>query len=308
MYNKEQKTAICEAVKQKIADKKISQSVAGNQIGISAAYVNHIVNNKVEMFDTISEQMWRTLAIWSNYEANQGWGVFESDNLNSISSLCNEAQEDCRFMAIIAETGYGKTAALERYARTRPERTFYVLCIKTMNRRDFLAAILKSIGLEIEGSIHTKVTAIANFFKLNSHCLLILDDVGKLNESCLSLIQIIYDMTVGLAGIVVAGLPSFKKWFFKMAAKDRPGFRELKRRIEYWLPLNKISKAFIVPVAHEFGITEEPAIRFLLDNCHDYGTFRNMIENYTRAVKKNAKLTQREVLAGIHIGTKDMEG
>lgn len=210
-------------------------------------------------------------------------------------------------MAIIAETGLGKSEGLKYYQR-KTQRAYYVLCTRTMTRKDFLNAVMKAIGLDVEGSLNTKLSAIVAYLKLNDKCVLLLDDVGKLNETCLQLIQIIYDETQGLAGIIAAGLPSFRKWFFKMSAKDKQGFRELKRRIEYWMPLNHVSQQFMVAVAAEYGITDAPAVRYVTDNCHDYGTFRNMMENYQRAVQRNPKLSQREILAGIHIGTKDMEG
>lgn len=306
MFTKTQKSEIAALVKSKVNEKQLSQEKAATQIGMSVAYLNHIVKDKVEMWDTISNGMWRLAGIWAGYSTD-GWATRENDNLLSIFELCNEAQEDSRFMAIIAETGLGKSEGLKYYHR-KTQRAYYVLCTRTMTRKDFLNAIMKAIGLDVEGSLNTKLTAIVAYLKLNDKCVLLLDDVGKLNETCLQLIQIIYDETQGLAGIVLAGLPSFRKWFFKMAAKDKPGFRELKRRIAYWMPLNPVSKHFIAAVANEYGITEERAVEYVVKNCNDYGTFREMMENYQRGLQRNPKLSQREILAGIHIGTKDMEG
>lgn len=305
MFTTTQKQSIAALVIAKMNDKGLSQEKAATQIGMSVAYLNHIVKGKMDMWNTISNGMWRLAAQWSDYNTGE-WATRENDNLLQIFALCNEAQEDSRFMAVIGETGLGKSEGLKYYAR-KSARAYYVLCRKTMSRKDFLNAIAKAIGLDIEGSLNSKINAIVNFFKLNDKCVLLLDDVGKLNETCLQLIQIIYDETVGLLGLIMAGLPSFKKWFFKMAAKDKPGFRELKRRIAYWMLLNPVNKHFIVAVAGEYGITDAPAVDYVLKNSPDYGTFRELMENYQRDVAKNAKLSQREILAGIHLGTKEVE-
>lgn len=306
MFNEEQKLQIAQLVRQKISEKKISQDTAGNQIGVSVAYVNYWVNNKTDMFETISLEKWSAAAIWANFSTKK-WATYESDNLNSIFTLCNEAQEDSRFMAVVGDTGDGKTKGLTYYANHKTTKNaYYVLCVKTMGKKDFLNAILKAIGVDFEGSLHAKIYTIIQHFKDKRNCLLILDDVGKLQEACLHLVQIIYDETHGLAGIVWGGLPSFKTQFFKLAAKDKPGYRELKRRVEYWMMLNKINDKFIVTVAADFGITDEPALKYLVDKSPDYGTFRNLMEQYERDVPNNPKLSPLAILKNIRMGTADV--
>lgn len=307
MYTTEEKNKIAELVRTRLKEKDDSQVTASKQIGISGAYLNHIVKNKTDMWDIISEGRWRLVAIWAGYTTNK-WVIRESDNLNSILEICKEAQEESCMMAVIGETGYGKSEALQYYAR-KNKNSYYVLCRKSMNRKDFLNAVLKSMGLENESSLNSKTQSIINWLKVLPNSLLILDDFGKLPEPCLHLLQEIYDETQGISGIIVGALPSFRKRFFKYATKDVAGYRELKRRFKYWLPLNRINKQFVLAISKEYGLSEPEALKTVIELSPDYGTFRNLMENYEKFLSKHPEtsLSQKEILAGLHVGTKDVD-
>ena len=304
MFNANQKQEIAKLVSEKINEKKISQQTAATQTGMSVAYMNHIVNNKVALFDTISDEMWSSLASWVSYNTNK-WATYESDSLNSIFELCNEAQEDSRFLAVIGDTGDGKTKGLTYYA-SKTKNCYYVLGVSTMTRKGFLERILKAIGIDFEGSADRSISVIIQHFRDKRNCLLIIDDMGKVPPTILPLIQQIYDETEGLAGMVWGGLPTFKNQFFKFASKGKAPYPEMKRRVAYWMQLNKISPKFIVSVAATFGITEEPALKLLLSQCDNYGTFKNMMVQYERSAIKNPGISQRQILAEIRMGTTEV--
>ena len=84
------------------------------------------------------------------------WKLKVTPNVNAINDLCNDAQENSRYMAAIGKTGLGKTEALKQYAK-KNANTYYMLCTITMGRKDFLSSLAEAIGLQVEGSIHHRV-------------------------------------------------------------------------------------------------------------------------------------------------------
>lgn len=302
----QQKTEIKLLTQERIAAKGLSNNQASKQIGVSAALLSNLLNDK---WDQISDQMWLKIANWAGYQLSS-WTIFETRNTKAIHELCEDARLNSRFLAVAGDTGLGKTTALKFYSSNR-QNAFYVLCTVTMTRKDFLAAILQSIGLETEGSLHNRVASIINKLGGMDAPVLILDDFGKLNDSCVRMIQLIYDGLEGRCGIVIAGLNYMKDLIFRNAAKDRPGFRELKRRIGYWQPLYGITKAFIATVCNKYGITEDHALRFVEVNCNDYGTLKELIMNYRRLVERKPEslenASQRELLASLHVGSQNWE-
>lgn len=302
----QQKSEIKLLTQERIAAKALSNNQASKQMGVSAALLSNLLNDK---WDQISDQMWLKVSAWAGYQISS-WTIFETRNTKAINELCEDAKSNSRFLAVAGDTGLGKTTALKYFSSNR-QNAFYVLCTVTMSRKDFLTAILQSIGLESEGSLHNRTMNIVNKLSTLEAPVLILDDFGKLSDSCVRMIQLIYDGLEGRCGIVIAGLNYMKDQIFRNATKDKPGYRELKRRIGYWQPLYGITRSFINTVCQKYGITDDPALRFVEANCHDYGTLKELIMNYRRMVERKPELlsegSQREVLASLHVGASNWE-
>lgn len=291
------KTEIHARVLSQIAEKNLSDADAAKQIGMSASYLWHIRHNK---WDSISDTMWMKAATWCGYSFNR-WATASTPQLNSIVNLLLDAQENCRMMAIASPTGIGKTTGINYYYQSA-RNTYKVLCTVTMSRKDFLRAVQEAMGIDQEGSLHSRIESIIE--KLNSapNSLLILDDVGKLNDGCLRLIQVIYDRTEGRCGIVLAGTEQLKKYIFKMASKDKLGFRELKRRIAYWETLMPVSQRAVETICKQFNIQDKDCISFCMRTCNNYGTLRELLVNANRmAIKEQCAITL-DILENVHVG------
>jgi hypothetical protein len=301
----ERKNEIATAVQKQMEQKKLSQSSAASMIGMSDATLHNMLNNK---WENISEKMWQRALQWVGLGSTR-W--FEKPlityDLNNIFSTCTDAQENARMLAVTAPTDFGKTTALKAFAG-RTENCFYSFATVTMGRKEFLNAIQKSMGIEVDGSIHNRLYAIIEKLRDASYPLLIIDDCGKLQDSCLRLIQIIFDELEGHCGIILGGTSYFCNYVCKMAAKDKMGFQELKRRIGYWLPLRGMDMPFIRQAAKKFGITDEGAVAYIKDNCKGYGTLKELLVNYSilqarlEAEGNTEQGSQREKLEMIHTG------
>ncbi len=311
MLTTEQKQKIITDAEKARDAKRLSCNAASAQIGISNATYSNMLNNK---WQSINDEKWLLVQKWATPQASTSttktdgfeWPVLETKNLLAVLDLCADAQTNSRLLSVCADTGLGKTTGLKKYCADTPN-AFYTLCTGTMGRRDFLNAIARAIGIEAEGSIHNRITIIINKLGGLQNPLLALDDVGKLNDACLRLLQIIYDELEGRLGMAIAGLPYFKNTLFKNAAKGKQGFPELRRRIGYWEPLQRPSAQLITTVCKRYGITETPAINYLCSTVQDMGTLRETMENYYRETKDAGK-TQLELVTGLHIGAKAWEG
>lgn len=307
------KEEIAKLLQEQIDSRKLSQNQAAKMMGMSAATLSVILNNKWKEKggeNLIGEKMWNRARFWLG-EGGVKWRIKETINLKRINELCTDAQENRRMVSVAAETGLGKTTALNYYV-TNNEEAYYTLCKITMVPKDFLKAILSSMGYQFEGSINATMNYLVKRISEKGMPLLILDDVGKLRDKCTLLIQVLRDSAEGNCGIVLSGTNKFQKDIFAFAEKDKLGYREIKRRIGYWLPLVGVDKKMLLEVAKDFGITDEDAIAFMQKNCKDYGTLKELMMNYERmmfklrANEETTDLSQRELLASIHVGSEDL--
>jgi hypothetical protein len=115
------------------------------------------------------------------------------------------------------------------------------------------------------------------------------------------MIQLIYDLTEGKIGIVLAGTPFLQDYVLKMCAKDKMGFRELNRRIGYWLVLEKPQVNEIKHLCNLNGIIDNKAIRFIASKASNFGTLKEIVRNAIRASKVNNEPVTFDLLTSLRI-------
>jgi transcriptional regulator with XRE-family HTH domain len=198
------KQDIAQALKEYRDQKGLSLKDLEAEMKMSYATVSNIVNFKL---DDVSERMMRTVAAFLKMD---DWQLMETNNFAIVHELLWEAQEYSRFFGIVAESGFGKTAALDAYKKKNPNCFYMLSDILMSGRKGFLGTIQRAMGIREGGTPAEMLEAIV--VKLNSlkSPLLIIDDAGKLNDSNLRIIQLIYDRTERRCGIVMAGTPYLK--------------------------------------------------------------------------------------------------
>ncbi|MBX2901893.1 MAG: ATP-binding protein, partial [Cyclobacteriaceae bacterium] len=124
---------------------------------------------------------------------------------------------------------------------------------------------LRKIGKKIAGSPHSY--------------LLIIDEVSRLNPSCMRTIQDLYEASEGRLSMVLAGTPLFKNRMERWKDKNNAvGMAELYSRIGLWAALNPPVAAELKDVAVANGVTDDAAKQIARQH-KDYRTL-------TTAVKK----------------------
>jgi hypothetical protein len=308
----EDKNNIAKALKERAESQNLSYANLAVMIPgkISPATISQIVNGK---HDLISDKMWNLISVFLDYRTGdtQGmatvedikagalydpathslkkWVIEKTDNFNAISKRCMEAQTQSRFRAVSGFTGAGKTTALKNYA-SNTENTYYLLCTRSMNAKEFISSLLRVLGIQFDGTMYRCLEAVKERLNKIAKPLLILDDAGKLNDNCLRLIQEIYDATEFHAGLVIAGTDEeLKDYITKASKKNKPGFRQLKSRIQDWQPMNTPKHLFIERICGYYGITEEASVNYVCYLCRDYRSLRNLITNAARVA--NGRIT-----------------
>lgn len=290
---------LIEQVQQFLQRKQMSQTDLATKLGYSPAVISQVLKGEYKGDEA---QVMRKLAHEIGYSESK-WEILKTSNYESLMYLCNDAQEDGTMMLAYGNTGCGKTTALKAYHAMTPN-TYYILANVLMKPKDLLLAIARSIGVEVAGSLSDILDAIVDRIAALKYPLLIIDDAGKLDQhpKVFGIIQLLYDRLNGRCGIVIAGTNRLAKYISAMADKDVMGFRELKRRITYWLPLRaEVGKKFIIAVCNRYGITLPAAIAYITSNCSNYGDVHEMIKNYNKVKAKGEipEADQADVLAGL---------
>ncbi|MDL2319783.1 ATP-binding protein [Alistipes sp. OttesenSCG-928-B03] len=155
---------------------------------------------------------------------------------------------------LIADTGMGKTTSLRAYAMR--ENVFMVTVGKTMNAKGFFLAILDSLGIGFDGNIHDVMLRIAGELNALDSPLLIIDEAGKLNHVMMLYLHDLREYTKDNCGIVLAGMPYFRKRLVNFAEKQKEGCSEFLRRINVWHELEGLSHKETEYICRACGIED----------------------------------------------------
>lgn len=134
--------------KQQIADQlsaycaqKGSQNKAANSLnGVSSATISKVRSGQ---WETISDDMWRSIAAQtSNAEAN-GWQVVKTRAYDVMTFTLASVQADSLTAAVIGGAGSGKTEAIKNYTAAG-RNVYHMVCSEYWNRRTFMAKLLQN--------------------------------------------------------------------------------------------------------------------------------------------------------------------
>lgn len=275
----------------------MSQNSLARKLGVSPST---LINFKNGQWDKISDDMFHSVN--SHFQnRDEKWKRVNTWNFEAINRVCDDAQASKRMMAIAGYTGAGKTTALLWYANEFSQ-VFYVLANTLMNKRTFLGALERSMGLKGGATIHEMVEGIIDKIRSYPNPLIIIDDAGKLSDSILPIIQLIYDATEERAGVVLAGTEYLEKMFRNGLRFNKLGYRELYRRISYWQPLRPPTLKKVEEICNAHQITDKDCIQYIHQNASNYGDIRNYITNARKAHSERKVPINRELLESLAVG------
>lgn len=272
------KDSILAQIEQQMADTGLSQRKLAKQLSISEAQLSNIRNRQ---WGKVSDSMWNKLRAALGMGGAE-WKLIQTNNFALIHEVCSEAQSNNQMVGIVGAPGFGKTKALQAYARQN-SNVGYVLCDFLMTQKVFLEAVANSFGIDTGGTRIEIMERICSRMNEAGNALLILDDLGKVNDRIYKIIQLFFDRTEGNAGIVVAGVHSLRNYLEKCAHRDKVGFRELLSRIEYWQELGGPQRSEVKGLCDMYGIQDKDAVRYITRVSGNFRILRSLITNARRA-------------------------
>ena len=182
--------------------------------------------------------------------------LFQTNDLISVFNQCDFTRNNQLMTALTADTGMGKSTSLKAYTAAN-ENVFMVTVDKTMNAKRLFLKILERLGVDFDGNIHDVMLRIASELNSLESPLLIIDEAGKLNHVMMLYLHDLREYTLENCGILLAGMPYFKKNLQRFADKQKEGCSEFLRRINVWHELQGLSRNETKYVCAEHGIEGE---------------------------------------------------
>ena len=229
--------------------KGISKNELSVQIGINSAYLSKIENEK---FDDLSNEVLTKIA--AAIRLRSAGDIYQTSDLKGVFRQCDLTAKHRFMTGLIADTGKGKTTSLRAYSMR--ENVFFVTVDKTMNAKGFLRAILQEMQISFDGNAHDLMTRIAKELNSLDSPLLIIDEAGKLNHMMILYLHDLREYTLANCGIILSGMPYFRRNLKRMADKQKEGYAEFFRRINIWNELKGLSREETILVCKAHGISE----------------------------------------------------
>ncbi len=253
MTNIAEKSEIKKAVQDYCKLKKISQNELAVQIGVSNATLSKVVNDN---WESIDGKMW--LKIWSHVRPVNVPQLFKTEDFSTVENLCNRAKSNHFMAGVIADTGMGKTTALQVYARQ--ENVFYIYYNSNMRPKHFFMELGKLLGYTFDGNMYELVNRACDTLNSLHKPLIIIDEASKLTDPMLLALHVLRDKTMHNCGIVLAGMPYFKANLIKKANKQKVGISEFLSRVMIWNELKGLRPSEIEYICQNHGITDKKEI------------------------------------------------
>lgn len=252
--------------------KQISRNQLSKMLGISAAIFTFIEKGQHE---SLSEEMLNVII--NALKPNDGYTIIGTANYESIQGVCKQSQDNALMNAVIGYTGAGKSTALYDYYRLS-QNVYYLECSNSMNRKEFLTAVLANMGVSFVGSVHEMVKLICKQLNRQEKPLVIIDEAGKINTKILLDLHDIRNATMGNASFIMAGCEYFKTNIEKAVERNKIGYPEFHSRIVNWHILNKPTRAEIETICRENGIGNTETIKDF-QRLSNYRQLYNAITN-----------------------------
>ena len=279
--------------KQQIADmlraycvQKGSQNKAANSLsGVSSATISKVLSGQ---WDTIADEMWRSIEAQAGSTGGRGWQVVKTRAHDVMTFTLASVQADSLTAAVIGGAGSGKTEAIKNYAAAG-RNVYHMVCSEYWNRRTFMAKLLQNMGATVSGfTVSDMMDNIVDTLKRKESPLIILDEADKLSDQVLYFFISLYNQLEDQCGIILAATSNLKSRIERGVRLNRKGYAEIYSRIGrkfVELPLPDSEDVAAVCVAN--GVSDSRAVNKIADGCD--GDLRRVKRSVWAMLKGGAK-------------------
>ncbi len=260
----EQKQQISDQLRAYVEQKGSGNKAAASMNGVSSATISKVLAGK---WETISEDMWRSIAAQTGHKA-EGWQLVPTRAYKAMTFALENAQRDSLVMAVIGEAGSGKTEAIKNYT-AGGRNVYHLVCSEYWNRRTFMAKLLQNMGAVVSGTtVSDMMDNIVDTLKRKEQPLIVLDEADKLSDQVLYFFISLYNQLEDQCGIMLTATSNLKARIERGLRLNRKGYAEIYSRIGrkfVELPLPNSEDVAAVCVAN--GVSDTKAINRVIDEA-----------------------------------------
>lgn len=260
----EQKQQISDQLRAYVEQKGSGNKAAASMNGVSSATISKVLAGK---WETISEDMWRSIAAQTGHKA-EGWQLVPTRAYKAMTFALENAQRDSLVMAVIGEAGSGKTEAIKNYT-AEGRNVYHLVCSEYWNRRTFMAKLLQNMGAVVSGTtVSDMMDNIVDTLKRKEQPLIVLDEADKLSDQVLYFFISLYNQLEDQCGIMLTATSNLKARIERGLRLNRKGYAEIYSRIGrkfVELPLPNSEDVAAVCVAN--GVSDTKAINRVIDEA-----------------------------------------
>lgn len=281
----EEKQAI-QAQLQEYVSKYPSQTKAVNSLtGISAGTVSTILNGK---FDPISDEMFLRIRAQVAPAAAADWNLCETMAFREVTTLLEDAQQNCNTAWVVGSAGLGKTTAARAYVQTH-ENAFLVCCSEDMQRGDFIRELARVIGIKSnKESLRERLQMVTDQLMTLDRPLLIFDEGDKLMDSVFYYFISIYNALEGHCGIIFLSTEYIKRRMENGLTYNKKGYDEIYSRVcRRFIDLTPASAHEVMAVCRANGLDNEKAIAEVVK---DASTCKYDMRRVKKAIHKTKRI------------------
>jgi len=241
-----------------------TQEKAANTLkNVSVATVSRILKGELNAF---KDEMFRNIANQIGFKS-KNWVIVETTDFKIMTSILGDAQENALVMAITGEAGSGKSKAIEAYTESHAN-VFALSCSEYWNRKLFLQALLRTMGIDASGeTVGDMVAEVIKALKRAESPMLILDEADKLSDQVLYFFITIYNELEDHCGILLAATDHLEKRIKRGLRLNKKGYKEIYSRIgRKFIKLNGSTKNDIKEICIANGVTDPATIRNIQDD------------------------------------------
>jgi len=244
---------------------KGSQNKAANSMnGVSSATVSKVLAGD---WDTISDEMWRTIASQTGHEAKE-WHIAETRAYKRMTFLLDNARADSLVLAVTGDAGCGKTEAIKNYTALH-RNVYHLCCSEYWNRRTFMGKVLQTMGVDFAGStVSDMMDDIIDTLKKKQQPLVVLDEADKLSDQVLYFFISLYNQLEGHCGIMLCATNYLSKRVKRGLRLGKKGYEEIYSRTgRKFVELQVINTEDIAAVCVANGVTDAKTINAIAADC-----------------------------------------
>jgi len=298
----ETKKQIVEALESYLTLHGISQNEIAKKSGVNVSYVSAMRGGQTEInagkqMVEISTKWYELIADFIGFKlVKTYWHTVETPQMVSILATLQDAKQYGYTNVIIGETGGGKSFIADLFAKKNPVDTYIITISQSDNIGDLLDKVLDAIKIPTSKTKSKKLRSIVSYLKAlklqGNKPMLIFDEAEYMKQPALCAMKELYDNLNGICSIIMIGTDQLIKNIERLKKRNKDGIPQLYRRIKFGIRV----LPFIDRTFKQFlnGISDKGLIRFLRENCDNYGELHDCLVPAMREADRTGQVLSEQ--------------